>query len=75
LPVIGLVLQKRLDQPKGTRGLLLAHLGDKLLELLLRGHPSSVDRPSGLTVEPTVEGRWAAGIPVGPGALGRALGL
>jgi hypothetical protein len=31
--------------------LLLAHLGDKLLELLLRGHPSSVDRPRSLTGE------------------------
>src|SRR5215469_7069827 len=50
MSVVGLVLQKRRNQPKGTRGLLLAHLGDKLLELLLRGHTPTVDtlnRPTG----------------------------
>ena len=34
---------ERLQQPKRTRSLLLAQMSDKLLELLLRGHPTSVD--------------------------------
>jgi hypothetical protein len=33
---------ERLQQPKRTGSLLLTQMGDKLLELLLRGHPSSV---------------------------------
>jgi hypothetical protein len=33
---------ERLQQTERTRSLLLAQVGDKLLELLFRGHPSSV---------------------------------
>jgi hypothetical protein len=43
LLVIWQFLAERLQQPKCAGGLLLAQMSDKLLELLLRGHPSSVD--------------------------------
>jgi len=42
LLVLWQFLAERLQQPERTRGLLLAQMSDKLLELLLRGHPSNV---------------------------------
>jgi hypothetical protein len=41
-PMIREFASKRLKQPQGTRGLLLAEPGDKLLQLLLGGHMSSL---------------------------------
>ena len=49
LLVLWQVFAERLQQPKRARGLLLAQMSDKLLELLLRGHPSSVSTTSMLT--------------------------
>jgi hypothetical protein len=44
-------LAKWLQQPKRARGLLLAQMSDEMLELLLRGHPSSVSAASQVTFE------------------------
>jgi hypothetical protein len=43
LLVLWQVFAERFQQPERARGLLLAQMSDKLLELLLRGHASSVD--------------------------------
>ena len=44
-------LAEWLQQPKRAGGLLLAQMSDKLLQLLLRGHPSSVSTASMLTAK------------------------
>jgi hypothetical protein len=51
LLVLWQFLAERLQQSKRARGLLLAQMSDKLLELLLRGHPSSVSITSTLTTK------------------------
>src|SRR4029077_10623090 len=42
-PALRSVLDKRPEQLQGTQRLLLTKVGDELLQLLLRGHLSSVD--------------------------------
>jgi hypothetical protein len=46
LLVLRQFLAEWLQQPKRAGGLLLAQMSDELLELLLRGHPSSVSTAS-----------------------------